>query len=548
MAVVRARVLVVDDDADLRRLLVVMLTHEGFRCAAAGTLAEARAQLISFEPEVALLDVTLAEESGLTLATELKALGDGPAVIMVSAHDDTEIAASALDAGALGYVTKPFTPNDVTIAVDNALRRRSESRSAIDRLRRANEETVRRLAKAVEFRDPDTGAHIERMSRYCALLATHFDLDPELMRVASRLHDVGKIATPDSILLKPGPLTAAERAEMEAHAQIGYELLKGSSIELLDHAATIAWTHHERYDGTGYPRGLAGAEIPLAGRIAAVADAFDALTTYRVYRSALPLDEAVAVLRDERGRHFDPAVVDAFLGDLEAVEAIMAQFRMAAADVPAADVELLSMQRAAETLGITASRLRRWADNGRIEAVRTEGGHRRFPVSEVRRLVAEHERRPAVRPVGPPGGPALGAGARPRAAWPPVDGTRRGRAVQRRAARVVRDAGIRPGTHGMAALARSQLSLRRLPGSARSVGGVPAAGVPASHAAARARPVRGAPGPRLSTRAHPVGRLPGRDRGGSEPLRGDHPGAPRQARLTTRPGAHRPGEDDARAS
>src|SRR5690242_745224 len=160
MTVVRERVLVVDDDADLRCLLEVMMTNEGFACAGAGTLAEARAQMLTFDPEVVLLDVNLGGESGLTLATELRANACGPAVIMVSAHDDAEVAASALDAGALGYVTKPFTRNDVTIAVDNALRRRSESRGAIDRLRRANEETVRRLSKAVEFRDPETGSHI----------------------------------------------------------------------------------------------------------------------------------------------------------------------------------------------------------------------------------------------------------------------------------------------------------------------------------------------------------------------------------------------------
>ena len=243
------------------------------------------------------------------------------------------------------------------------------------------------------------------MSHYCALLATHFDLDPDLMRVASRLHDVGKIATPDSILLKPGPLTADERAEMESHAQTGYELLKGSGIELLDHAALIAWTHHERYDGTGYPRGLAAEDIPLPGRIAGVADVFDALTTQRVYRSALPVDEAVAVLRDERGRHFDPAVVDAFLGDLEAVEAIMTRFGVGAPECPATKSELLSLQAAAATVGISASRLRRWADSGRIETVRTAGGHRRFPVAAVRRLATEHGARPTVRPLEPPSGP-----------------------------------------------------------------------------------------------------------------------------------------------
>jgi putative two-component system response regulator len=405
MSMVHERVLVVDDDAVVRHLLVVMMTREGFTCATAGTLAQARAQTVAFNPDLVLLDVNLAGESGLTLASELGTRANGPAVIMVSANDDAEIAGSALDAGALGYVTKPFTRNDLTIAIDTALRRRSESQDGIDRLRHANEETVRRLSMAVEFRDPETGSHIERMSHYCSLLATHLGLDPDLIRVASRLHDVGKIATPDSILLKPGPLTADERAEMESHAQTGYELLEGSGIELLDHAALIAWTHHERYDGTGYPRALVAGEIPLPGRIAAVADVFDALTTQRVYRSALPVHEAVTVLRNERGRHFDPAVVDAFLDDLEAVEAIMTRFGVAATESPATECELLPVQVAASALGISASQLRRWADDGRIETVRTAGGYRRFPATAVRRLAAEHGAPRAVRPLEPPSGP-----------------------------------------------------------------------------------------------------------------------------------------------
>ncbi|MDA0180572.1 response regulator [Solirubrobacter phytolaccae] len=397
-----------DDDAVARRLLVTMMVGEGFTCAAAETLAQARARTVSFDPELILLDVNLAGESGLTLADELRIRAGGPAVLIVSADDDAEVAKRALDAGALGYVTKPFTRTDLTIAVDAALRRRSESQSAILRLRHANEETVRRLSKAVEFRDPETGAHIERMSHYCALLATHFDLEPELIRVASGLHDVGKIATPDSILLKPGPLTVSERAVMETHAQIGYELLEGSGIQLLDQAAVIAWSHHERYDGTGYPRALAGEDIPLSGRIAGVADVFDALTTQRVYRSPLSVDQAVAVLRDERGRHFDPVVVDAFLSDLEAVEAIMTRFGVAATGHTATTSELVSLQVAAASLGITVSRLRRWADSGRVKIVRTAGGHRRFPVTEVRRLASERATPPAVRPLDPPSDPLRG--------------------------------------------------------------------------------------------------------------------------------------------
>jgi diguanylate cyclase (GGDEF)-like protein len=213
-------------------------------------------------------------------------------------------------------------------------RRRTEEElvETVARLRQADSalqlsqaETIRRLAFAAEFRNAETGRHTERMSRYCELLARKLELDDErceLIRLASALHDVGKIAIPDRILLKPSALTQSERRVMERHAEIGHRLLANSSSELLDVAAMIALTHHERIDGTGYPRGLAGEEIPLEGRIASVADVFDAITSNRVYRPALPLEEAIEVMREGRGTQFDPLVLDLFLEALGDVRAI----------------------------------------------------------------------------------------------------------------------------------------------------------------------------------------------------------------------------------
>jgi diguanylate cyclase (GGDEF)-like protein len=213
-------------------------------------------------------------------------------------------------------------------------RRRTEDElvETVARLRQAESavqlsqaETIRRLAFAAEFRNAETGRHTERMSRYCELLARRLGLDDErceLIRLASALHDVGKIAIPDRILLKPGALTESERRVMERHAEIGHRLLAHSSSELLDVAATIALTHHERYDGAGYPRQLAGEAIPLEGRIASVADVFDAITSNRVYRPALPLDQAIEVMRAGRGTQFDPLVLDLFLEALGDVRAI----------------------------------------------------------------------------------------------------------------------------------------------------------------------------------------------------------------------------------
>jgi hypothetical protein len=169
---------------------------------------------------------------------------------------------------------------------------------------------------AVEFRDEDTGAHIERIGRFSTLLAEQIGMEEEFclrMVHAAPLHDVGKVAIPDAILLKPGRLTAQERAIVETHAEEGHRLLKGSSSAILDLAATIALSHHEKWDGSGYPRGVQGEAIPIEGRIVAIADVFDALTSDRVYRKAFAVEEAVAMMRSERGKHFDPVLLDAFL-------------------------------------------------------------------------------------------------------------------------------------------------------------------------------------------------------------------------------------------
>ena len=209
-----------------------------------------------------------------------------------------------------------------SLQVELAERRRTEeelldtvsrlSRSELE-LRRAQAETIRKLADAAEFRDAETGHHTERMSRMCELIARRMGLDEErcrLLRDASPLHDIGKIAIPDEILLKRDRFTDQERRTMQRHAEIGHRLLSGSSSEVLELAATIALVHHERWDGNGYPYGLAGDAIPLEGRIASVADVFDALTTDRVYRAALPVEEALAMMREQSGSQFDPMVFD----------------------------------------------------------------------------------------------------------------------------------------------------------------------------------------------------------------------------------------------
>jgi len=258
--------------------------------------------------------------------------------------------------------------------------------------------------KGEALRSIAIGSHLQRMSAYCALLADGLGLDPDQLRVACRLHDVGMAGVSDSITRKPGPLTREERRELQEHAALGHAMLAGSGVELLDIAAEIALTHHERWDGTGYPGGLAGEAIPLTGRIVAVADTFDALTTERPYRPTGSVEDAVKTLAQERGRQLDATVVDAFLEDIEALKEILERYPTPRSEsaAPAPEDAQMTLQAAAATLSISPSRLRRWADEGRIPAIRTAGGHRRFPLEAVRRMAAERGVRPQVRPVEPP--------------------------------------------------------------------------------------------------------------------------------------------------
>ena len=201
---------------------------------------------------------------------------------------------------------------------------------AIKELRLSQKETVDRLAKAIEMHDLSTGEHVDRIAKVAAFLGAKLGLDAErvhLLQVAAPMHDVGKIATRDEILRKPGPLTPSERKEMQNHTVVGYEILANSKSELLRLAARIALTHHERYDGTGYPRGLSADEIPLEGRIVAVADVFDALLSDRCYRPAMSVEETVKILKEGRGTQFDLEIVDVLINGLPEVLRLRADVR-----------------------------------------------------------------------------------------------------------------------------------------------------------------------------------------------------------------------------
>ncbi len=354
----RASVLVVDDDASVRRMIIRILERVGYSCVEAPDPVQARYLARVQHFDLVTCDVNMPSGSGLSLVGDLRTHDPDLAVLMVSGMDDRQVAATATELGAYGYVMKPFATNEMLIAVDNALRRREleiENRAhqqhleilvaertadltaTVERLSRAEaalrasqEEAIRRLAHAVEFRDPATGAHLNRMSRTCELLAERSGMGPErtqLIRIASPMHDIGKIAVSDDILHKPGKLTSADWDEMRKHPLIGSEILSGSESELLRLGGLIALTHHERWDGSGYPHGLAGDAIPVEGRIVALADVFDALTSERPYKPAFEVDHAVALMRDERGRHFDPEYLDIFLAIVDEVVGVVGAAR-----------------------------------------------------------------------------------------------------------------------------------------------------------------------------------------------------------------------------
>ena len=344
------RILVVDDDAAVRELLVSMLCEAGYDARAVGSAREARYALDHETIPLLLSDVSMPGETGLDLIRFALCEHPETATLLISALEDPGIAQVAMDFGAYGYLSKPVRRSAVLIGVMNALRRRDvEARErtarlhledvlaqrtsalteALQRLEAAaaqgrvlQAEAIHRWAQSAEYRDPGIGGHLKRVGHYCAAVGQKFGLHAESLELASVLHDVGKIAIPDTILHKAGALTADERLAIETHAAVGHEMLRDCSSGLLELAALIAKTHHEKFDGTGYPCGLSGTAIPLEGRIVAVADVFDALTSDRVYRPAWSLETTVAWMTRERGKHFDPEVLDAFFSSMDEIRSV----------------------------------------------------------------------------------------------------------------------------------------------------------------------------------------------------------------------------------
>ncbi len=295
------------------------------------------------DPDLVVVDFMMPQMSGSELTKAFRARYPDNPVLMVTANHEIELRHEALQNGVTDFLTKPLDSAEFLARAKNMLALRKshkllanratllaeEVRKATDKIVAQERETIFCLAKAAEYRDPETGAHIIRMAHYSRHIARALGLSieqQELLLEAAPMHDIGKVGTPDLILLKPGKLTPDEFSIMKQHAVIGYEVLNSSSSALLKVAAEIAHTHHEKYDGTGYPRGLKGTDIPLFGRIVAVADVFDALTSERPYKKAWSIEQAAELLRDGMGKHFDPSCVAAFFTDFDNVLAIKNQF------------------------------------------------------------------------------------------------------------------------------------------------------------------------------------------------------------------------------
>lgn len=320
-----SRILIVDDEPmNLRVLKQILQEHYQLMFA---TSAQQALTLLSNElPDLILLDVMMPEITGFDLCRTLKAdarLKKIP-VIFVTALKDEVDETEGFNVGAVDYITKPVSPAIVRARVKTHL-----SLVQAEELKRTRLQVIERLGRAAEYKDNETGLHVKRMSLYAQVIALAAGFSPkwaEELLHAAPMHDIGKIGTPDHILLKPGRLTEEEMVIMRQHVAIGAEILGNCDSSLLQMAANVALYHHEKWDGSGYPHGLAGTAIPIEARIVALTDVFDALTSERPYKRAWTVDEALALINSEAGKHFDPALVPLLAQQLDKILEIKARW------------------------------------------------------------------------------------------------------------------------------------------------------------------------------------------------------------------------------
>ncbi len=341
-----AKILVVDDNHSNVALLRAILEEDGFENLITTTDPFQVLPLCrKHQFDLILLDIRMPGMSGIEVLGQLRQIlqNDYLPVIVLTAQTDAETRQQALEAGANDFITKPFADWEIVLRIHNTLQTRlfytrqviradlleDEVQKRTQEIQTTQYEIVQRLGIAGELRDNETGAHVQRMSHFCELLAKKMGMGSEfskLLLYASTMHDVGKIGIPDSILLRPGKLSAEEWVVMRQHPVIGANIIGNNQARLISLARETALSHHEKWDGSGYPHGLMGEQIPVAARIAAVSDVFDALTSDRPYKKAWSIEKAVSTLVEMSGKHFDPAIVDVFMDSLPEVVRIKENF------------------------------------------------------------------------------------------------------------------------------------------------------------------------------------------------------------------------------
>jgi len=329
----RASAVLIVEDSDVDAVIYDRFLEgvEDFVTVRVSSLADAVTHAQTYRPDLILLDMSLPDGDGVDFLRWLRAQRSHThvPVIVITSDQTTQARHRALVNGATDFLEKPVNPVELICRIRNLLELghsrtelagradwlASEVERATRDIRLREQETVYRLARAAEYRDPETGMHLVRMAMYCEVIAQAHGAARdvcEMIFLAAPMHDVGKVGTPDEILLKPSRHTPEEAFIMRQHARMGHEILKDSTAPLLQMAADIALTHHEKFDGSGYPYGMAGETIPLSGRIVALADVYDALTSRRIYKPAWSLEDALLEIRFGSGHHFDPKIVAAF--------------------------------------------------------------------------------------------------------------------------------------------------------------------------------------------------------------------------------------------
>jgi putative two-component system response regulator len=333
-------VLIVDDLPIVRLSLQHILVKAGYRCRVAEDVHSALEVLNEDTIDLVLCDIQMPGASGLDLVKAIRPRIPDTSVIMVSSLEDAETAIECLQRGAFGFVLKPFQPREILVQVNGALRRRmleiafrdreaelaQKVREQTQEIRSSREEIAHRLISASEHRDNETGMHVRRIGLYAAELARLNGWDQgrvDLIEAAAPMHDIGKIGVPDAILQKPSALTEEEWVTMKTHTTMGATILKGSTVPFIQMGARIAIGHHEKWDGSGYPKGLIGEEISLEARITALVDVYDAASNRRHYKDSWPETKVLELIRQGHGVHFDPTLVDLFLSHLDRFREIL---------------------------------------------------------------------------------------------------------------------------------------------------------------------------------------------------------------------------------